>query len=290
MTTEAPLVSVIMSMRNASATVLDTIRSLQWQTLTAWELVLFDDGSTDNSVNLVQSVSDQRIRLQRDSRRKGLAARLNEAVALARGRFIARIDADDICFPVRLEKQVAYLESHPGVDVVASRAVVFSGRDLIGVMPAGSDHRDIIREPFRGFPFPHPTWCGHVEWFRANPYDGSLTKTQDQDLLLRVCSRSTFGGMPDILVGYRQPKLEIGKLLRGRFIFTRSIWRHGRAFAPVSSVIGGMAMQVVKAAADIMTLGLGLNRWGQRRRLQAVPRDVQDQWPALCDRLQSGRQ
>jgi glycosyltransferase involved in cell wall biosynthesis len=286
--TEEPLVSVIMSMRNASTTVLDTIRSLQWQTLNAWELVLFDDGSTDDSASVVQSVSDKRIRLQKDSQRKGLATRLNEAVALARGRFIARIDADDICFPVRLEKQVAYLESHPDVDVVASRAVVFSGRDLIGVMPVGSDHRDIIREPLRGFPFPHPTWCGHAEWFRANPYDGSLRKTQDQDLLLRTCARSTFGGMSDILVGYRQPKLEIGKLLRGRFIFARSMWQYGRALAPVSSVIGGMAVQVAKAAADIVTLGLGFNRWGQLRRLQPVPRNVQDEWPALCDRLQSG--
>lgn len=288
MTTEKPVVSVIMSMRDASSTVRDTIRSLQWQTLNDWELVLFDDGSTDDSATVVQSMSDKRIRLQKDSQRKGLATRLNEAVALARGRFIARIDADDICFPVRLEKQVAYLESHPDVDVVASRAVVFSGRDLIGVMPVGSDHREIVREPFRGFPFPHPTWCGHAEWFRANPYDGSLRKTQDQDLLLRTCARSTFGGMPDILVGYRQPKLEIGKLLRGRFIFARSMWRYGRALAPVSSVIGGMAVQVAKAAADIVTLGLGFNRWGQLRRLQPVPRNVQDEWPALCDRLQSG--
>jgi len=287
-TTEKPVVSVIMSMRDASSTVRDTIRSLQWQTLNDWELVLFDDGSSDDSATVVQSMSDKRIRLQKDSQRKGLATRLNEAVALARGRFIARIDADDICFPVRLEKQVAYLESHPDVDVVASRAVVFSGRDLIGVMPVGSDHREIVREPFRGFPFPHPTWCGHAEWFRANPYDGSLRKTQDQDLLLRTCARSTFGGMSDILVGYRQPKLEIGKLLRGRFIFARSMCRYGRALAPVSSVIGGMAVQVAKAAADIVTLGLGFNRWGQLRRLQPVPRNVQDEWPALCDRLRSG--
>ena len=286
--TERPLVSVIMSMRNASATVQDTIRSLQWQTQRDWELVLFDDGSTDDSVGVVQSISDKRIRLQKDGKRKGLAARLNEAVALARGRFVARSDAYHICFPARLDKQVAYLESHPGVDVVASRAAVFSGRDLIGVMPVGSDHWDIVREPFRGFPFPHPTWCGRAEWFRANPYDGSLGKTQDQDLLLRTCARSTFAGMPDILVGYRQPKLEIRKLLRGRFIFARSLWRHGRAFAPLSQVVGGMAMQVVKGTADVVTLGLGLNRWGQLQRLQSVPRSLQDEWPALYERLQSG--
>ena len=114
MTTGQALVSVVMSMRNASATVRDTIRSLQWQTLSDWELVLLDDGSTDDSVNIVGSIADRRIRLQSDGGRKGLAARLNQAVGLARGRFIARIDADDICFPARLEKQVAYLEKSPG--------------------------------------------------------------------------------------------------------------------------------------------------------------------------------
>jgi len=288
MTSERPLISVIMSMRNASATVGDTIRSLQWQTLDDWELVLLDDASTDSSVSVVQSMRDRRIRLQGDSNLKGLAARLNEAVALSRGRFIVRIDADDICFPARLEKQVAYLERYPEIDLAASRAVVFSKRDLIGLMPVGSDHRDIVRQPFRGFPFPHPTWCGHAEWFRANPYDGSLRKTQDQDLLLRTYTHSTFGGMPDVLVGYRQPTLEIGKLLRGRFIYMRSLWRHGRPVGSLSSVIGGMTMHAAKGAVDIVTLGLGLNSWGQLRRLQSVPRSVQDEWSALYDRLQSG--
>jgi glycosyltransferase involved in cell wall biosynthesis len=287
-TNEQPLVSIIMSMRNASATVRDTIRSLQWQTLRDWELVLFDDGSTDDSISVVESIAEPRIRLQSDGLRKGLAARLNQAVELARGRFIARMDADDICFPARLEKQAAYLESHPQIDLAASGAVVFSGRDLIGLVPIESDHRDIVRRPFRGFPFPHPTWFGRAEWFRANPYDGSLGKTQDQDLLLRSFAHSTFGGMPDVLVAYRQQKLEIGKLLRGRFVFIRSLWRHGRAHGPLSPVMGGMALHTAKAAADIVTLGVGLNRWGQLRRLNSIPRNVQDEWPTLCDRMQLG--
>lgn len=287
MTSKPPLVSIIMSMRNASATVRDTIRSLQWQTLSDWELILFDDGSTDDSVAIVESIADSRVRLQSDGRRKGLAARLNQAVGLARGRFIARMDADDVCFPDRLEKQVAYLERHSEVDLAASAAVVFSGRDLIGVMPIGLDHQDIVRQSFRGFPFPHPTWFGQAKWFRANPYDESLGKTQDQDLLLRSFRHSTFGGMPDVLVGYRQQRLEIGKLLRGRLNFSHSMWRHGRAQAPLSTVVGGMALQIGKAAADTVILGLGLNRWGQLRRLNPVPPALQGEWQSLCERLQT---
>ena len=70
-TSKQPLVSIIMSMRNVSATVRDTIRSLQWQTLGDWELVLFDDGSTDDSIAIVESIADSRIRLQSDGQRKG---------------------------------------------------------------------------------------------------------------------------------------------------------------------------------------------------------------------------
>ena len=70
-TSKQPLVSIIMSMWNVSATVRDTIRSLQWQTLGDWELVLFDDGSTDDSIAIVESIADSRIRLQSDGQRRG---------------------------------------------------------------------------------------------------------------------------------------------------------------------------------------------------------------------------
>ena len=283
--TSGPLVSVIMSMQNASATVRDTILSLQWQTLKDWELILFDDGSTDNSSSIVSKISDPRIRLTADGERRGLAARLNQAVAMARGRFVARIDADDVCFPTRLERQVAYLELHPEIDLVASRAVVFSNRDPIGILAVGTSHNDLVRYPFRGFRFPHPTWCGRVEWFRANPYDASLAKTQDQDLLLRSYRHSTFGGLQEVLVGYRQHRLEIKKLLRGRIIFIQSLWRYGRALGPLPAVFAGMASHFIKAIVDTATLSVGLNRWQQKRRLEIVPTDVRKLWLQLYTEL-----
>ncbi|TLG77630.1 glycosyltransferase family 2 protein [Methylocystis sp. B8] len=281
-----PLVSVIMAMRNASATVRDTIRSLQWQTLSDWELILLDDGSVDSSVRVIESFNDPRIRLFVDGRRMGLAARLNQAVGTARGRFIARMDADDVCFPLRLEKQVAFLEAHPQIDLMASSAVVFSGDEQVGLLPVSLNHDDIVRHPFRGFSFPHPTWCGRAEWFRTNPYDGSLGTAEDQDLLLRSYGHSKFAGIGDVLIGYRQPRLEIGKLLRGRLVFSRSVWRHAGAIGPFVSGINGILSQAVRATVDIVTIGLGLNRWSQRRRLHAVPRDVYDAWLTLRARLQ----
>ncbi|MGG6499264.1 UNVERIFIED_CONTAM: glycosyltransferase family 2 protein, partial [Bacteroidetes bacterium 56_B9] len=76
-------------------------------TLADWELIVIDDGSLDDSAAIVESFGDPRIRLVREAASAGLARRLNQAVALSRGEFIARMDADDVCFPERLARQVA---------------------------------------------------------------------------------------------------------------------------------------------------------------------------------------
>jgi glycosyltransferase involved in cell wall biosynthesis len=281
------VVSIIMSMRNAAPTVGQTIRSLQWQSLRDWELVLFDDGSRDGCADIVRAFGDPRIRLFCEMQSRGLATRLNQAVALAQGRFIARMDADDICFPERLARQVAFLEAHPQVDVLATRAAVFADDGhLTGVLPVGVTHAEIVANPLRGFSFAHPTWCGRAEWFRANPYDSSLSKTQDQDLLLRSYRHSRFAGLPDILLGYRQDRLDIRKLLRGRFIFARSVWWHAGGSALDRA--RGVAMQAAKAGIDLGMSALLLDAWAQRQRLLDVPPSLREEWSALWTRLQAG--
>src|SRR6185312_9384284 len=149
-----PLVSIIMSMRNSAPTVGPALRSVLMQTLRDWELIVIDDGSSDRSSAIVEELRDERIRLTRESSSAGLAARLNQAVVLARGEFIARMDADDICFPERLSRQVVRLREDSRLDLVGCSAVVFTSRgELIGEMPMGLDHRDIVAQPFVGFPF-----------------------------------------------------------------------------------------------------------------------------------------
>jgi glycosyltransferase involved in cell wall biosynthesis len=283
-----PEVSVVMSMHNAAATIEQAIRSLQWQTLTDWELILIDDGSSDDSIQIVAAMGERRINIQSDGKRLGLAARLNQGVGLARGRFIARMDADDVCFPERLAKQVAHLRDHQNVDVVASCAAVFSeAGDLIGIMQAGRDRQTIGADPFRGFPFPHPTWCGRADWFRRHPYNASLRRAQDQELLLRCYSQSSLAGMPEVLLGYRQERFDIRKILHGRFVYARAIWRYGRALRPFQMVLRGICMQAVKAIVDIVMLGLGLNRFSQRLRVTPVPEAVRKTWIPLWAALQS---
>lgn len=283
-----PIVSVIMSMHNAAATVGHAVRSLQWQTLREWELILIDDGSRDASAEVVARMRDPRIRILSDGQRRGLAARLNQAVDLARGDFIARMDADDVCYPERLAKQVSFLKTNPGIDLVGCGAAVFVGNGtLVGLLLVPTRHQDIVANPDRGFPLPHPTWCGRAAWFRRHRYDGSLARAQDQDLLLRCHSQSSLAALPEILLGYRQQRLELSKMLKGRSVYVRALWKHGRLQWSLTTVLGGIVVQVVKGAVDTALLGLGFGAFAQRLRLEKVPEEVQARWAQIWDALRA---
>ena len=281
-TAPPPLVSVIMSMRNSAATVDAAVRSVLQQTLQDWELIVIDNGSSDRSGALVARFDDARIRLVREASTAFLAIRLNEAVTLSRGEFIARMDADDICFPDRLSRQVARLREEPELDLVGCGAVVFTSKgELVGELPVGRVHQEIVARPFSGFPFPHPTWCGRASWFRNNPYDSSLRYAEDQDLLLRSFRHTRLGAVDAVLLAYRQDQLTLKKLLPGRATFMRSLWRHGHATGELLPVLAGMTGQLVKAAVDIATVGSGLKRSMQLYRLRPVSPAIASQWHEL---------
>lgn len=123
----APAISVVMPVRDAAATVAAAVRSVQAQTEPDWELIAIDDGSADDSLARLRALAagDARIRLLAEPPR-GLVTALTRGLEAARGAFIARLDADDICLPERLARQRRHLETHPGVGVVACR-VIFGG-------------------------------------------------------------------------------------------------------------------------------------------------------------------
>ena len=279
---QGPLVSVIMSVRDGAATVGAAVRSVLMQTMPDWELIVIDDGSSDQSGAIIDGYADQRIRLFREPQSAGLAARLNQAVSLSRGEIIARMDADDICFPERLSRQVDRLREDTKLDLLGCGAVVFrSGGELVGEMPIGLVHQDIVARPFVGFPFAHPTWCGRASWFRNNPYNSKLRCAEDQDLLLREFRHSRLASLEKILLGYRQDVLSLRKLLVGRATFVGSIWRNGVTRDDVLPGMAGIAVQAAKGLADVATLGLGLNKQMQLKRLRPVSAAIVREWQQL---------
>lgn len=125
--TNAAQVSVLLPFHNAAATLVEAVESIRSQTFTGWELLLLDDGSTDGSGALAAEHArrDPRIRLRTFAHR-GIVPTLNDGLAEARGKYVARMDADDVCHPERLWKQAALLETHPEVGVVGCR-VAYGG-------------------------------------------------------------------------------------------------------------------------------------------------------------------
>ena len=177
-----PLVSIVLPVYNAEKTLSASIRSILRQSYTNWEMIVIDDGSTDNSVDLASSYSDPRIRVIADRKNLKLPARLNQGAAMGCGDYFARMDADDIAYPERLGTQVAFLQSHPEIDLVGSRVLIFDGAgSVVGTYPFRATHEEICRRPTAGFYLPHPTWLGKIEWFRAHPYNRTISKARTRN-------------------------------------------------------------------------------------------------------------
>lgn len=204
--TNPPLVSVILPVYNGGAELGIAIQSILKQTYQNWELILMDDGSTDGSLDLMKEFKDPRIKVFSDGINKGLSKRLNEAVSNSTGQYIARMDADDISFPARLERQVNFLEDNKDVDLVGCRAVAFrDDGEVIGLLPFAPDHDAITSQVWRNIPLAHPTWMGKASWFKSNPYAfPEVKRSEDQELLLRTHSKYRFACLRDVLFGYRQ--------------------------------------------------------------------------------------
>jgi len=283
------LLSIIMSIRDNAATIEAAVRSVVTQSFTDWELILINDGSKDDGVTRVAAICDPRIRIVSHAQSRGLASRLNEAVALSRGQFIARMDADDICYPDRLAAQMALLRRDPALDLVSCKAIVFRGAGQpIGLFPIATEHSVIAARPLSGFYFPHPTWCGRAAWFRANPYDETMIKAQDQELLLRTASVSRFGAVDAVLFGYRQERLDVAKSLQGRALFARAVWREGRRSGQPIAALSGVAAQFAKAATDILAVKLGMQSLLLSRRYSPVDADDVTQWSAVWAAVTGG--
>jgi glycosyltransferase involved in cell wall biosynthesis len=278
-----------MSFSNSRETLADSIRSIVQQSYQNWELILLNDGSDDGSLEVAVSFADDRIRLSGDGCRRGLATRLNEAIDLSEGDYIARMDADDIAYPERLAAQVYFLASHPEVDLVGSQALVFRNDGLpLGLLTAKLNHDEICSRPWSGFHLSHPTWMGKREWFKRYRYDPKLLKSQDQDMLLRSYPASRFAAISQVLLGYRQHSLSISKILYSRFYFScilvKRAWQLHR---PVRACLCVLE-QLLKAMVEVITISTGLSRVFLRHRTLPATEKQIAAWNTCWLRLHDG--
>lgn len=215
----SPLVTVAMPVYNAGKYLRLAVLSIVNQTFTDWVLLIVDDGSTDHALQDIADIDDVRIRVYRDGINKGLAVRLNECIDLARGKYIARMDQDDVSYPERFARQIEALKNDSRLDLVATRAITIDENDqATGLFPYAISHEEICARPWRGFYLAHPTWMGRIEWFRKYHYTvPGPYFCEDQDLLLRSYRTSRFATLDEILFAYRiRGKVNWQKLARTR--------------------------------------------------------------------------
>lgn len=278
-----PLISIGMPVLNCGKTIHAAVSSIVNQSYTHWELLIFDDGSSDNTASVVKSFADSRIKLISDGVNRGLPFRLNQAVASSRGKYFARMDGDDISYPERFEVQSKFLESSPHVDLVGSRVMVFDDHgNVVGGYPFRQTHSEICRRPWAGFYLPHPTWMGRTSWFKANPYRLDATRNEDQDLLLRTHEDSCFACVPDILIGYRQNRLSLKNILTGRIHFSFSILHTAVQHRKYIFMLG-ILEQLVKSAVDTFAVISGLNYRILKHRAVAMEDQDVTYWKDVWD-------
>ena len=276
------IVSIGMPMFNAERTVAQTICSILNQDFQEWELLIIDDGSIDSGPLIAKSFRDNRIRIVQGVKNLGLPARLNETIALSRGEYFARMDADDIAYPHRLTRQLEYLRSQPEIDLAGGSLVIFQGDGtLLGGRPACTTHQQICGNIIRAFALAHVTWMGKTEWFRRNPYHNGKKLAQDRDLLIRCHRHSCFGAVPDVLVGVREDKaVRLRALVKGRYEVARALVQDGVVNRDCRHLLAAF-VEMSKLGFDAAALGIGLNYHLLNHRAQKLDLNTEREWRAV---------
>ena len=272
---DTPIVSITSAFYNVGPVLLDMVRSVFAQTFKNWELVLLDDGSTDESLQIAKSINDSRVRVFTNVRNLGIAKSLNKLTNLAVGKYIARHDADDMSAMDRIRRQFDFLESHPDVDVVGCDVVFLDendnplGRSLLGV-----SHAEICREPNRYYGIAHPTIFARRSWFVKNCYDERVQKSEDYSLFLKAYRTSKYANIPDPLFYYR---LGYSFNLKKQLVFRRShikvVFDHHMRQRHYGNAFLYSMYQCMKFAAEVAYCALGAKDRLLARRYQQITSD-----------------
>jgi glycosyltransferase involved in cell wall biosynthesis len=200
-----PAITVLMPAYNAEKYIGEAIRSVLQQTYTDFELVIVNDGSTDNTLNIINSFNDARI-IVINQPNMGVAAALNIGLIHARAPYIARFDADDVCYPYRLEKQIRFLQDNPEYILVGSEAkyILENGDFLFDFHCIAYSHEQIMEKLYFYCPFVHPTVMYKKENVcNAGGYPADAHNFEDYLLWTKIVHAGKFCNLTEPLIKYR---------------------------------------------------------------------------------------
>lgn len=204
----SPRVSVVVPAFNAEATLGETVRSALAGSFADFELIVIDDGSTDGTAAIAETLAaeDRRVRLHRRGRNGGLSAALNSGFALARGDYIARLDADDLWHPDKLARQMALADAEPDLAFIYcwARYIDIEGRALSDGPPQHFPRWALCRGLYESLVGGGSSaLMKRSAVLEAGGCDEALRSWEDLLLQLEISARHSIGNVPDFLVGYR---------------------------------------------------------------------------------------
>ncbi len=208
MSESPPSVSVVMPVYNAGEYLRAALESLLAQTFRDFEVIAVDDGSTDGSASLLAEYArrEAHIVILTHAQNQGIVAALNDGLQAARGRYIARMDADDLSLPERFERQVEFLDAHPEVGILGSEEIFIDPQgQQIGRMSHLHDDLSIRWASLLSNVFFHPTVMlrRSVLTDHQLEYQAGIRYAQDYDLWVRLLRHTRAANLEQALVWYR---------------------------------------------------------------------------------------
>lgn len=191
-----------MPVYNCGPFIVQAIDSILSQTFTNFELLIIDDCSTDNTVKHINGYQDNRIKLIQKETKTGLVASLNLGLELSLGKYVARMDGDDISYPNRLEKQIAYLNQYPDI-MLCGTAYQLMDTDI--TIRHSTAHEDIKIDLLEFCPLGHPTVMFRRSFISNHNlrYRNEFLHVEDYELWTRCIWLGKIANIPDVLLSYR---------------------------------------------------------------------------------------
>jgi len=198
-----PMISVIMPVYNGEKYLPEAIESILNQTYKNFEFIIINDGSTDRTEEIILSYKDDRIIYVKNEKNLQIVESLNKGINLAKGKYIARMDADDISLPKRLEKQIEFMEKNTHVGVCGTWMKTFGEKNEVWKMPIS--HDEIVVSMLFNSCIMHPTAVIRTKVLKENNlyYDQKYNKVEDYELWTRLVKYTQFANIPEILLKYR---------------------------------------------------------------------------------------
>lgn len=198
-------VSVIMSAYNAENYIKEAVDSVLSQSLRNFELIITDDCSTDNTLSIIESYNDERLVIIENKEQNGLTFNLNQMIAIAKGEYIARLDADDVCSPSRLIKQAEFLDENQGIFLVCSYAQAIG--DKKGIIKTPVSTKEISATLMFRNPIIHSSVMFRNQGIQ---YSLDYKKSQDYELWVRLSEMGMkFHTIEEPLVLFRYHNFQI---------------------------------------------------------------------------------